>query len=252
MFRSGVAASGANCRRPVTFAASFGRLSAPRQHDSRRNPRIASGIGETGEKVAPARSVIAVTMVRPSPAPSVWLWSFWKRWLYLASVSGGRAGSALLIVNAASGVRSILTGPFGLPWRRALSPARPATSAGARLGRLVSSPVPTWVTGVPARQPGLSARPRPRAGHPDRRGHRDRAAGRVCAGQHPKLVQSGAQILVCGGRKMATGVREALGEALAPPGLTPALLKAEGAPCRERALRRIPAVKQRRLRQAFS
>jgi sulfite reductase (NADPH) flavoprotein alpha-component len=43
-----------------------------------------------------------------------------------------------------------------------------------------------------------------------------------------KLVQSGAQILVCGGRDMAAGVREALEEVLSPLGLTPALLKAQG------------------------
>ncbi len=48
------------------------------------------------------------------------------------------------------------------------------------------------------------------------------------AGRLVKLVQSGAQILVCGGQGMAAGVREALEEVLAPLGLTPALLKAEG------------------------
>ncbi len=43
-----------------------------------------------------------------------------------------------------------------------------------------------------------------------------------------KLMQSGAQILVCGGREMAAGVRGALEEILAPAGLSPALLRAEG------------------------
>ena len=43
-----------------------------------------------------------------------------------------------------------------------------------------------------------------------------------------KLVKNGAQILVCGGRDMAAGVAEVLQEVLAPHGLEPALLKAEG------------------------
>jgi sulfite reductase (NADPH) flavoprotein alpha-component len=43
-----------------------------------------------------------------------------------------------------------------------------------------------------------------------------------------KLVQAGAQILVCGGRDMATGVRATLEDILLPAGMTPALLKAEG------------------------
>ncbi|OYU38031.1 MAG: N-acetylglucosamine transferase [Pseudorhodobacter sp. PARRP1] len=43
-----------------------------------------------------------------------------------------------------------------------------------------------------------------------------------------QLVASGAQILVCGGRGMAVGVSEALADILAPLGLTPARLKAEG------------------------
>ncbi len=43
-----------------------------------------------------------------------------------------------------------------------------------------------------------------------------------------RLVQSGAQIMVCGGREMASGVRAALEEILLPVGLTPATLKAQG------------------------
>jgi len=43
-----------------------------------------------------------------------------------------------------------------------------------------------------------------------------------------RLISEGAQVLVCGGRDMAAGVAEALSEILAPAGLTPALLKAEG------------------------
>ncbi|GGH63244.1 N-acetylglucosamine transferase [Frigidibacter albus] len=42
------------------------------------------------------------------------------------------------------------------------------------------------------------------------------------------LIRGGARIMVCGGRGMATGVAEALAEILAPLGLTPAALKAEG------------------------
>lgn len=42
------------------------------------------------------------------------------------------------------------------------------------------------------------------------------------------LIGEGAQVLVCGGREMAAGVRETLGELLVPAGLTPGLLKNEG------------------------
>lgn len=42
------------------------------------------------------------------------------------------------------------------------------------------------------------------------------------------LIGAGAQVLVCGGREMAAGVKEALGELLVPTGLTPDLLKHEG------------------------
>ncbi|MBS0571925.1 MAG: PepSY domain-containing protein [Proteobacteria bacterium] len=42
------------------------------------------------------------------------------------------------------------------------------------------------------------------------------------------LVRGGARVMVCGGREMAAGVSAALGEILAPAGLSPALLKAEG------------------------
>lgn len=42
------------------------------------------------------------------------------------------------------------------------------------------------------------------------------------------LVRQGAQVLVCGSRDMAAGVRAALSDILAPVGLTPAMLKAEG------------------------
>jgi len=43
-----------------------------------------------------------------------------------------------------------------------------------------------------------------------------------------QFVSAGAQILVCGGRDMAAGVSAALADILAPVGLTPAMLKAEG------------------------
>ncbi len=43
-----------------------------------------------------------------------------------------------------------------------------------------------------------------------------------------RLIEDGAQVLVCGGRDMAAGVAEAMSDVLMPTGLTPALLKAEG------------------------
>ena len=42
------------------------------------------------------------------------------------------------------------------------------------------------------------------------------------------MIRSGARIMVCGGRAMAEGVTAALNDILAPAGLTPAVLKAEG------------------------
>ncbi len=51
---------------------------------------------------------------------------------------------------------------------------------------------------------------------------------RADAAQIARLIGEGAQILVCGGRNMAAGVADALADVLAPDGLTPALLKAEG------------------------
>jgi sulfite reductase (NADPH) flavoprotein alpha-component len=43
-----------------------------------------------------------------------------------------------------------------------------------------------------------------------------------------QLIRDGARVMVCGGRAMAAGVAEALAEILAPAGITPAVLKAEG------------------------
>ncbi len=43
-----------------------------------------------------------------------------------------------------------------------------------------------------------------------------------------RLIEGGAQILVCGGREMAAGVAAALTDVLAPQGLTPAMMKATG------------------------
>jgi len=48
------------------------------------------------------------------------------------------------------------------------------------------------------------------------------------ASQVTALIRNGAGVMVCGGRDMAAGVAEALAEILAPTGLTPAVLKAEG------------------------
>ena len=43
-----------------------------------------------------------------------------------------------------------------------------------------------------------------------------------------EAIRKGARVMVCGGRDMARGVAQALTEILAPTGLTPAMLKAEG------------------------
>jgi sulfite reductase (NADPH) flavoprotein alpha-component len=48
------------------------------------------------------------------------------------------------------------------------------------------------------------------------------------AAQVADLIRNGARVMVCGGRDMAAGVADALAEILAPSGLTPAVLKAEG------------------------
>lgn len=48
------------------------------------------------------------------------------------------------------------------------------------------------------------------------------------ASQVAELIRNGARVMVCGGREMAAGVADALAEILAPSGLTPAVLKAEG------------------------
>ncbi|MEX6507606.1 PepSY domain-containing protein [Jiella sp. M17.18] len=48
------------------------------------------------------------------------------------------------------------------------------------------------------------------------------------AAQVAQLVRGGARVMVCGGRDMAAGVADALAEILAPTGLTPKALKAEG------------------------
>jgi len=46
--------------------------------------------------------------------------------------------------------------------------------------------------------------------------------------QVARLIRSGARVMVCGGRDMAQGVAEVLGQVLAPSGLTLAALRAEG------------------------
>ena len=51
---------------------------------------------------------------------------------------------------------------------------------------------------------------------------------RVEAAQVAQMIRDGARVMVCGGRDMAAGVAEALAEILAPAGLSPAMLKAEG------------------------
>jgi sulfite reductase (NADPH) flavoprotein alpha-component len=51
---------------------------------------------------------------------------------------------------------------------------------------------------------------------------------RAEAAEVARLISEGARVMVCGGREMAAGVAEALADILAPSGLTPAALKAEG------------------------
>ncbi len=48
------------------------------------------------------------------------------------------------------------------------------------------------------------------------------------AAEVARLIGDGARVMVCGGRDMAAGVADALDAILAPAGLTPAMLKAEG------------------------
>ncbi|HMQ64753.1 MAG TPA: PepSY domain-containing protein [Amaricoccus sp.] len=48
------------------------------------------------------------------------------------------------------------------------------------------------------------------------------------AAEVARLIRDGARVMVCGGRNMAAGVADALTDILAPAGLTPAALKAEG------------------------
>ncbi|MBP7178861.1 MAG: nitric oxide synthase, partial [Moraxellaceae bacterium] len=48
------------------------------------------------------------------------------------------------------------------------------------------------------------------------------------ATQIRQLIESGAQILVCGSRAMATSIRQALNEALAPLGMSVETLKLQG------------------------
>ncbi|MRU14378.1 N-acetylglucosamine transferase [Roseovarius sp. A21] len=48
------------------------------------------------------------------------------------------------------------------------------------------------------------------------------------AAEVSRLIRGGARVMVCGGRDMATGVADTMAEILAPCGLSPAVLKAEG------------------------
>ena len=63
-----------------------------------------------------------------------------------------------------------------------------------------------------------------RGGHP----RHVQDALRDDAAEVARLIQSGAKVMVCGGRQMAEGVRAALTDILAPTGLSPATLKAQG------------------------
>ncbi|HEY9214436.1 MAG TPA: flavodoxin domain-containing protein, partial [Ancylobacter sp.] len=63
-----------------------------------------------------------------------------------------------------------------------------------------------------------------RGAHP----HYVQDALRAEGAQIARLIRDGARVMVCGGRGMAAGVADALATILAPSGLTPATLKAEG------------------------
>lgn len=60
------------------------------------------------------------------------------------------------------------------------------------------------------------------------RPHHVQDALRLEGAQVAEAIRKGARVMVCGGREMARGVAAALAEILAPAGLTPAMLKAEG------------------------
>lgn len=60
------------------------------------------------------------------------------------------------------------------------------------------------------------------------RPHYVQDALRAEAAQVAGLIRDGARVMVCGGRDMAAGVADALADILAPVGLTPIALKAEG------------------------
>ncbi len=60
------------------------------------------------------------------------------------------------------------------------------------------------------------------------RPHYVQDALRAEAAEVARLIRGGARIMVCGGREMAAGVADALADILAPAGLTPVMLKAEG------------------------
>lgn len=60
------------------------------------------------------------------------------------------------------------------------------------------------------------------------RPHYVQDALRMEAAHVAEAIRTGARVMVCGGRDMAQGVAQALAEILAPSGLTPAMLKAEG------------------------
>ena len=60
------------------------------------------------------------------------------------------------------------------------------------------------------------------------RPHYVQDALRCDAAEVARLIRDGARVMVCGGRDMAAGVADALAEILAPTGLSPAILKAEG------------------------
>ena len=108
--------------------------------------------------------------------------------------------------------------------RQCAAPARSICSSGCAIPTATSSTArssPSWqAEGRLARLVTAVSR--------GARPHYVQDALRAEAAQVARLIRDGARVMVCGGRDMAAGVADALAEILAPAGLTPAMLKAEG------------------------
>ena len=131
----------------------------------------------------------------------------------------GRSRVPLILIGAGTGIGPLAGFVRGNAWRRPVhlyfgmrhpdndffyGEEMPAWQAEGRLARLVTA---------------VSRGARP---------HYVQDALRGDAAEVARLIRDGARVMVCGGRDMATGVADALAEILAPTGLSPAVLKAEG------------------------